>query len=202
MLHMMRFLPKGCVFSETNSPVGRLSIIASNQGLHAILWDKDRDEIECERIVQSLKRSESQTTIASTKQQLREYFSGDRFQFDVPLILNGTHFQKRAWGQLVAIPYGETISYEEQARRLGDAKKARAVGSANARNPISIIVPCHRVIAKDGALIGFGGGLACKEILIGLEKKNKFPATSGDIGIVYPKQGSSRFQQHSFIGPR
>ena len=106
-----------------------------------------------------------------TQKQLKEYFSMKRKIFDLPLVLNGTEFQKKAWKQLLKIHYGKTISYGEQAERIGDAKKARAVGAANARNPISIVVPCHRIIAKNGDLTGFGGGLDNKKFLINLEQQ-------------------------------
>jgi methylated-DNA-[protein]-cysteine S-methyltransferase len=98
--------------------------------------------------------------------QLDAYFAGELVAFDVPLAVHGTEFQKRVWDQLVQIPYGETISYSELARRLGDLKLVRAVGLANGRNPISIIVPCHRVIGADGSLVGYGGGLERKQWLL------------------------------------
>ncbi len=102
--------------------------------------------------------------------QLNAYFRGELREFNIPLLLEGTEFQKRAWKVLQAIPYGETISYGEQARRMGSPKAVRAVGGANHRNPVAIIVPCHRVIGKSGDLTGFGGGLAIKARLLALEK--------------------------------
>lgn len=105
------------------------------------------------------------------ERQLAEYFLGDRREFDLPLEPEGTEFQLSVWQVLRTIPYGETISYGEQARRLGDAKKARAVGGANGKNPLSIVVPCHRVIGASGALTGFGGGVDVKETLLRLEKE-------------------------------
>ena len=98
--------------------------------------------------------------------QLDAYFAGERETFDVPLALHGTPFQRRVWEQLTRIPFGETISYSELARRLGDPKLVRAVGLANGRNPVSIIVPCHRVIGADGSLVGYGGGLERKQWLL------------------------------------
>ena len=103
--------------------------------------------------------------IAEATRQLDEYFAGERTTFDVPLDPEGTDFQQAVWQVLRAIPYGETISYGEQARRLGDPRKARAVGAANGRNPISIIVPCHRVIGASGDLTGYAGGLDVKRSL-------------------------------------
>ena len=100
------------------------------------------------------------------REQLDAYFAGEREAFDVPLALHGTEFQLRVWEQLTKIPFGETISYSELARRLGDRKLVRAVGLANGRNPVSIIVPCHRVIGADGSLVGYGGGLERKQWLL------------------------------------
>ena len=106
----------------------------------------------------------------AVREQLDAYFAGELETFDVPLAVHGTEFQKRVWDQLVQIPYGETISYSELARRLGDPKLVRAVGVANGRNPISIIIPCHRVIGADGSLVGYGGGLERKKWLLELEE--------------------------------
>lgn len=103
--------------------------------------------------------------------ELGEYFAGQRTGFDVPLAPRGTPFQLAAWGALRTIPYGATVSYGEQARRLGDVRKSRAVGAANGRNPIPIIVPCHRVIGSDGRLTGFGGGLESKAWLLAHEQR-------------------------------
>jgi methylated-DNA-[protein]-cysteine S-methyltransferase len=173
MLKMMERLPDGCVKSEMKSPVGVLTLIASADGLRAVIFENDQAEPECRPILRSLKVSDRQPVVAKTRAQLSEYFAGERSKFDIPLIMDGTPFQKLAWKALLTIPYGKTISYGEQARRLGDAAKARAVGGANSRNPISIIVPCHRVIGKSGALTGFGGGLGTKEFLLNLERKSQ-----------------------------
>ena len=99
-------------------------------------------------------------------EQLDAYFAGEREDFDLPMALHGTDFQRRVWDELTRIPYGETISYSQLALRLGDPKLVRAVGLANGRNPISIIVPCHRVIGADGSLVGYGGGLERKQWLL------------------------------------
>ncbi len=101
--------------------------------------------------------------------QLRDYFAGKRREFDLPLVLSGTAFQKRVWEALMAIPYGKTISYTELARMAGNERAPRAAGAANARNPIAIVVPCHRVIGASGRLTGYAGGLAVKKRLIELE---------------------------------
>ena len=102
----------------------------------------------------------------AVREQLDAYFAGELDRFDVPMAVLGTDFQKRVWDQLVQIPFGETISYSELARRMGDPKLVRAVGVANGRNPISIIIPCHRVIGADGSLVGYGGGLERKKWLL------------------------------------
>jgi methylated-DNA-[protein]-cysteine S-methyltransferase len=101
--------------------------------------------------------------------QLAEYFAGCRTSFDLPLDVTGTPFQRQVWAELQRIPYGETISYSELAERIGSPKAVRAVGAANGRNPVPIIVPCHRVIAANGGLQGFGGGLEAKRLLLDLE---------------------------------
>jgi len=109
---------------------------------------------------------------ARVRQQLREYFDGTRKEFDVPLRLSGTDFQVRVLEELQRIPYGETASYSDVAERIGRPKATRAVGAANGRNPIPIIIPCHRVIGRSGDLTGFGGGLKTKEALLRLEAEN------------------------------
>lgn len=174
----MKAESKDFFYSRANSPVGELCILVSDLGLHGVFWEKDWDKEKMKSINQPLKYSETHRLMALTRKQLREYFAGKRFAFSLPLVMGGTAFQKSAWEQLLNIPYGETISYEEQATRLGDSKKARAVGMANSRNPISIVVPCHRVIAKSGDLAGFGGGIENKRILLELERKSKRPEES------------------------
>ena len=109
--------------------------------------------------------------LLKVKQQLAEYFAGQRQQFDLTLDFQGTIFQQRVWQALLSIPYGETCSYKDIARQLGNEKAVRAVGAANGRNPISIIAPCHRGIGSGGALVGFAGGLDKKQILLSLEKQ-------------------------------
>lgn len=165
--------PKNFVYSRASSPVGELCILVSDLGLHAVFWEKELDKEKNKSNIQSIKYSETHPMMALTRKQLCEYFAGRRFGFSLPLVMEGTAFQKSAWEQLLRIPYGETISYLEQATRLGDSKKARAVGMANSKNPISIVVPCHRVIAKSGELAGFGGGIENKRILLDLERKSK-----------------------------
>lgn len=108
--------------------------------------------------------------IKEAYQQLSEYLKGERKEFDLPLNPKGTDFQKRVWRALCDIPYGETRSYKQIAKAVGNSKAVRAVGMANNRNPVTIVVPCHRVIGADGKLVGYGGGLEMKEFLLRLEK--------------------------------
>jgi len=151
------------------SPVGPLRLLASDKGLCAVLFDGGRRN----RVLfdGGIEKSDDHPMLEKAEKQLAEYFAGARKVFDLPLDMRGSVFQLKAWKQLQKIPYGETISYGEQAKRIGDAKKARAAGMANGRNPICIIVPCHRVIGASGDLTGFGGGLKTKEFLLNLEKK-------------------------------
>jgi len=115
------------------------------------------------------------TAFEDVVDQLDEYFAGTRTEFDVTLRLVGTEFQRRVWSALLEIPYGQTISYGELARRIGQPSASRAVGLANGRNPVGIIVPCHRVIGADGSLTGYGGGIARKRALLDLERSRRQP---------------------------
>jgi methylated-DNA-[protein]-cysteine S-methyltransferase len=144
--------------AQLETPVGRLTVVAGDRGLRSVLF---AGEAPPERAVEGL-----HPLLASVARQLDEYFAGERREFDLPLDLAGTPFQRRAWLGLASIPYGATISYGEQARRLGHPRAARAVGSANARNPVSIVLPCHRVVGADGTLTGYGGGLDMKRMLL------------------------------------
>lgn len=154
------------------TPVGPLVLLASETGLRAVLWGDEplvrvRGTITDETVVDDA----SQAVLTATVAQLEEYFAGQRRDFDVPLDAHGTEFQQAAWAALRTIPYGETVSYGEQARRMGDVRKARAVGAANGRNPISIVVPCHRVVGADGSLTGFAGGMEAKAWLLEHERR-------------------------------
>lgn len=165
----LKNLPKDSIFSSMDSPVGQLTLVACDQGLVCVLWDVWEKEIQI--FLEDVRNNEKNFVLTKAKQQLSEYFAGKRQIFDLPLFTVGSDFQKQAWAELSRIPYGQTISYGEQAHRLGDIKKARAVGMANAMNPHSIIVPCHRVVGKNGALTGFGGGLDKKRKLLALESR-------------------------------
>ena len=148
-----------------STPVGELTLIASPRGLRAVLWP---DELtEPDRLSAAAAGDPAvERILHDTMRQLGEYFAGERREFDLPLDPVGTPFQESAWMELRRIPYGQTISYGEQARRLGDSNKSRAVGAANGRNPISIIVPCHRVVGANGSLTGFAAGVEAKAWLL------------------------------------
>lgn len=144
-----------------------LYLVASDTGLRGIHWDK-------QRVPMLLSLSETclpAKILGQTVIQLEEYFRGVRKNFDIPLETHGTAFQKQVWRELAKIPYGQTRSYKDIARAIRNPNAVRAVGTANGRNPFSIIVPCHRVIAADGTLGGYGGGLKIKTKLLALENR-------------------------------
>jgi methylated-DNA-[protein]-cysteine S-methyltransferase len=153
-------------YKEIESPVGQLLLLASENKLLEIRFNSS---IENDEFADDVEEKCDLPIFHDTEVQLDEYFRGKRDSFSIPMILDGTEFQQKVWKQLQSIPFGETISYQELAERVGDKKKARAVGNANGKNPIPIIIPCHRVIAKDGSLGGFGGGLPIKRHLLELE---------------------------------
>ncbi len=148
------------------SPVGELTLIASEKGLAAILWEND-DPARV-RLAPRVEGA-GHPVLEEAERQLGAYFAGERQAFDLPLDFHGTAFQKRVWAALLAIPFGETRSYAQIARAIGSPTAFRAVGAANGRNPISIVAPCHRVIGTNGTLTGFAGGLAAKQHLLELE---------------------------------
>ncbi len=150
------------------SPIGPLTLMASDGRMTHLVM---ADQAHATAMPSGSRRDDD--FFADVTAQLDAYFAGDRDSFDVPMRLEGTEFQRRVWTQLCAIPYGETISYGELARRVGNPKAARAVGLANGRNPVAVIVPCHRVIAADGSLGGYGGGLDRKTHLLDLERANR-----------------------------
>lgn len=153
-----------------DSPVGNLRLIASERGLRAILWGAE--DVERIASIDMADLVEGSTPILDQAvTQLAQYFAGTRREFDLPLDPVGTPFQQSAWMVLRTIPYGQTISYGQQARRLGDPNKARAVGAANGKNPLSIVVPCHRVIGSTGHLTGFAAGLDIKSWLLDHERQ-------------------------------
>lgn len=152
------------------SPVGRLKLVASDQGLVAILWENDSPR----RVRLSVPReSDAHPVLLQTEQQLKEYFHGRRRSFELPLDMQGTAFQRLVWEALLSIPYGETRSYGQLANQLGKPRAVRAVGAANGRNPVSIVVPCHRVVGSTGKLTGFAGGLEAKAYLLAHEIRSR-----------------------------
>ena len=148
------------------SPVGQLKLIANEKALVAVLWETDRPN---RVLLGDMQQDQDHPILNMAKQQLMAYFQGQRHQFDLPLEFYGTEFQKKVWDELLKIPYGEKRSYLDIATAIGNPKAVRAVGAANGKNPISIIAPCHRVIGKNGQLVGFAGGLDVKDQLLKLE---------------------------------
>jgi methylated-DNA-[protein]-cysteine S-methyltransferase len=157
-----------------STPVGELTLVASPRGLRAVLWPNERPG-RVPMVDGIGGNSDADAILAESVRQLQEYFAGDRFAFDLPLDPEGTEFQQQVWQVLRTIPYGQTISYGEQASRLGDKNKSRAVGAANGRNPISIIVPCHRVVGSTGKLTGFAAGVDVKAWLLQHEQGDRLP---------------------------
>lgn len=145
-----------------DSPVGELVLAATGDGLTHVLFGHSMSEAPTGS-------ADGGPIVAAAAAQLREYFAGTRRDFDLPLCPTGTDFQRAVWASLRDIPYGETRCYGELAARIGRPAAVRAVGAANGRNPISIIVPCHRVIGRNGTLTGYGGGLPAKRTLLALE---------------------------------
>jgi len=147
-----------------DSPVGPLMLAADENGLRHIEFRDNRHPAD-----RSDWHGGDNEILDATVTQLREYFDGERRDFDLPLAPQGTEFQRVVWQELARIPYGATISYAQLAQRVGNASAMRAVGAANGRNPLPIVLPCHRVIGADGSLTGFGGGLPTKQFLLRLE---------------------------------
>jgi methylated-DNA-[protein]-cysteine S-methyltransferase len=168
----LRDLPGETSLRKTSSPLGTLTLLACPNWLRGLLWDSDWHEKQCAELLSLLPTPIIHPVLDKSVAQLKEYFRGERYEFNLPLKLHGTQFQNLVWKELQNIPYGHTISYSEQAKRLGDIKKVRAVAGANGRNPISIIVPCHRVLNSKGQLHGFGGGPERKRLLLEIERNN------------------------------
>lgn len=157
--------------STLDSPVGSLRLIGSDAGLRAVLWPTERDGRVTfeEDLVEG-----THPVLTETATQLGEYITGDRTKFDIPLDLIGTDFQRQVWEALASIPFGETRSYGELADQLQRAGAARAVGAATGRNPISIVIPCHRLVGSTGKLTGFAGGVDAKRWLLDHESNSLF----------------------------
>ena len=150
-----------------DSPVGELRLVATASALIAVLWPEERDG-RVRFLIEPVDGSNA--ILDRTATQLREYFEGTRRTFDVPLELRGTDFQQSVWLALAEIPFAETSTYSKQAAAVGRPRATRAVGSANGRNPLSIVLPCHRIVGADGRLAGFAGGLDTKRWLLDHER--------------------------------
>jgi len=156
-------------FKTIASPVGKLKLIASDHGLVAVQWDKEKPKhspVKWDVVVEN----KNHPILLKTEKQIQEYFTHKRRSFSLKLDIQGTPFQKRVWMALMSIPYGDTKSYGDIAKQIQHPKASRAVGAANGKNPVPIIIPCHRVIGSSGKLVGFTGGLAKKEKLLSIEK--------------------------------
>jgi len=159
-------LPNDLAYDQFDTPIGPLTIAADSDGLRYVVFAQSRH-----RPLTGPQWRRDAEYLREPRQQLLAYFAGELTQFDLPLAASGTDFQHRAWQALRTIPYGETRSYSDQATAIGSPRAVRAIGLANGRNPLPIIVPCHRVIGRDGSLTGFGGGLDCKRWLLDFEAK-------------------------------
>jgi methylated-DNA-[protein]-cysteine S-methyltransferase len=153
-------------YAEIESPIGRLRLVADEAGLRRIDFLHRRNPTPPDPAWEK-----KAGAFKDAARQLHAYFAGKLTDFDLVLAPQGTSFQKKVWDALLEIPYGETISYGELARRIGNARGSRAVGLANGSNPIPIVIPCHRVIGSNGRLTGYGGGLPIKEKLLALEAR-------------------------------
>jgi methylated-DNA-[protein]-cysteine S-methyltransferase len=158
-------------FRRVESPLGRVLLVAQGGRLTGLYFEGQWDEPDLGRPPGGGRcvHAEDAAVLARAQEQLQEYFQGRRKSFDLPLDLAGTPFQREVWQALLAIPFGVTSTYGEIARRCGRPQAVRAVGGAIGRNPVSIVVPCHRVVGSDGSLTGFGGGLPRKRALLGIE---------------------------------
>jgi methylated-DNA-[protein]-cysteine S-methyltransferase len=169
MSNVDRSSPKRHVSKRVASPVGRLTLVATDEGLSAILWENERPH----RVPLDIEAEDSRhPVLVEAERQLTEYFAGSRKRFALKLDVSGTPFQRKVWKALLTIPFGETRSYAQIAKQIGHPRAARAVGAANGRNPLSIVAPCHRVIGSTGALIGFAAGLDVKARLLAHEGRH------------------------------
>ncbi len=153
---------------QLDSPIGRLRLVATDEGLSHLLFDQQADEDPDSDGDPA--ETDNHPVLAAATTQLAEYFAGRRQEFDIPLDLTGTEFQRAAWSALASVPFGETRSYRQQAEAIGRPKAVRAIGAANGKNPVPIVLPCHRIVGSDGSLTGYGGGLPIKEFLLNHEQ--------------------------------
>ena len=161
-LQMLKQLPRETGWEDMASPLGPLTILASDSGIHAIAFEGTQTE----HVKKNLPRATNHPIIEAAVKQLAMYFNRKLKVFDLPLDLRGTDFQKRVWNLLLDIPFGETRTYGDIARALGNADASQAVGAANGKNPVAIVVPCHRVIGASGHLTGYAGGMEKKRFLL------------------------------------
>ena len=169
-------------FTQMDSPLGVLTLVASEKGLCNVQFGCAKrvlPEVKAWMKKHSLKQEliEDDAQVSEPRRQLDAYFRGERKTFDLSLDVYGTPFQKKVWEQLRIIGYGKTVTYKELAHEIGAPKAVRAVGGANNKNPVPIIIPCHRVIGSNGSLVGYGGGLEKKEYLLHLEKNHCLQVT-------------------------
>lgn len=156
------------VRTRHTTPFGELTLVASDDGLRAVLWPVERDGRV--RLPSDIDEDVRHPILAATIEQLDEYVDGTRRAFDLPLDLRGTELQQLTWRSLADIPFGETRTYGQHAERIGRPRAVRAVAAAIGRNPVSIVLPCHRVVGSDGSLTGFAGGLDTKRLLLDHER--------------------------------
>ena len=162
-------------YTLLDSPLGALTLAATDRGLRQLGFGN--------QLPAAARLAPKHPVLVQAAAQLEDYFAGTRTMFGLPLDPKGTSFQQQVWALLEAIPYGETTTYGALARQLGDPGKARAVGLANARNPLAIVVPCHRVVGTSGALTGFAGGLGAKAFLLRLERRIRPTSEAGQIDL-------------------
>ncbi|EEI90260.1 6-O-methylguanine DNA methyltransferase, DNA binding domain protein [Sphingobacterium spiritivorum ATCC 33300] len=160
-------------YKDMPSVLGVIRLVATDAGLAAILWE---GEDYTRTKLSAPERNDQNPILLKTEQQLTEYFAKTRTTFDISLDFSGTEFQKKVWKALLNVPFGKTITYGGLAKILGDIKAVRAVGGALNKNPVAIIVPCHRIVGATGKMVGFAGGIANKTILLNLENKYKMPS--------------------------
>ena len=161
-LQILKQLPRETVWENVASPLGPLTVLASDSGIHAIAFESDHTE----QTKINFPRAADHPIINAVVEQLAMYFNGALKVFDLPLDLHGTDFQKCVWKLLLEIPFGETRTYGDIAHALGNAGASQAVGAANGKNPVAIVVPCHRVIGASGHLTGYAGGMEKKQFLL------------------------------------
>lgn len=158
------------------APFGVVTVVGSDLGIRFVLFANDAHPKSLEQL--QISDTEIHDSVNNAITQLEEYFAGSRHNFELPLDLQGTEFQVAAWNALAEIPYGRTATYGQQAAMIGRPKAVRAIGGANGRNPVAIVLPCHRIVGADGSLTGFGGGIAVKKWLLDHEQSILHSAAS------------------------